>query len=539
MRKKLSVLIICLLFFSVQVFAQLHFPPRFLKIPEILLKERTTAPSASSHYGTFYVKAADGLPYFKTSAGVEHGLAMAVSVGDYLDLPEISEPGTPDATELRLWVQDFHGFSLYSYKDDGGMVRRVGDNVYIGVNNTGSTIPALTAVYAAGNDLDPLPAAVELAPAKADDAATMPCIGVTVEPILDGAYGRYMATGIIEGKAAEPVNTSAFSVGDTIYVSKDTAGAFTAVKPVYPNIPQEMGTILVDSATLGQALIVARAVGTGIIVGVDVPALAHTMASHSDDDTYNISTSGTAAMGATSIGGVTPVAGTKLLLPSENEPATPTLAFGDGNTGFYESADNTLRVAFAGVLKWEWAASKFYSRASYGPGLHGTTPTSTLPTVLADYNDLDTGIGAAAPSGAADQLSLIAGGVEGIRITEDTTIAIDLNGEVNSVSHYGTMQTATGDGTTTVDWGLGNIMYFTFGAQNDAFTFTPPANKGKVTLIIKQDGVGSRTIDWSGVTVLWPGNVEPTLTTTAAAVDIVTFIYDGSSWLGLFNGDFR
>jgi len=82
-------------------------------------------------------------------------------------------------------------------------------------------------------------------------------------------------------------------------------------------------------------------------------------------------------------------------------------------------------------------------------------------------------------------------------------------------------------------------MYFTFGAQNDAFTFTPPANKGKVTLIIKQDGVGSRTIDWSGVTVLWPGNVEPTLTTTAAAVDIVTFIYDGTSWLGLFNGDFR
>ena len=257
MRKKLSVLIICLLLFSVQVFAQLHLPPRFLKIPEILLKERATAPSASSHYGTIYVKESDGLPYFKTSAGVEHGMALAVSVGDYLDLPEISEPGTPDATELRLWVQDFHGFSLYSYKDDGGMVRRVGDNVYIGVNNTGSTIPANSAVYSVGNDLDPLPAAVELAPAKSDSATTMPCIGVTIEAIAAGAYGRYMTVGMIED-----VNTSAFSVNDTIYVSSATAGEFTATKPAYPNIPQEMGTIIVDHASQGAALIIARAVGT-------------------------------------------------------------------------------------------------------------------------------------------------------------------------------------------------------------------------------------------------------------------------------------
>ena len=257
MKKKLSILIICLLFFSVEAVAQLRLPSHFIKFTrEMLIKEMQTAPSATPHYGTFYVKSSDGLPYFKTSAGVEHSLALAVSIGNYLDLPEISEPGTPDSAELRLWVQDFHGFSLYSYKDDGGMVRRVGDNVYVGVNNTGSTIPANTAVYAAGNDIDPLPAAVELAPAKADSASTMPCIGVTVESIAAGAYGRYMTMGIIED-----VNTSAFSVGDTIYVSKDTAGEFTATKPAFPNIPQEMGTIIVDHASLGAAIIVARGVG--------------------------------------------------------------------------------------------------------------------------------------------------------------------------------------------------------------------------------------------------------------------------------------
>ena len=37
----------------------------------------------------------------------------------------------------------------------------------------------------------------------------------------------------------------------------------------------------------------------------------------------------------------------RLILPSVNNNAAPTLAFGDGNTGFYETSDNTLSVAIA------------------------------------------------------------------------------------------------------------------------------------------------------------------------------------------------
>ena len=83
-------------------------------------------------------------------------------------------------------------------------------------------------------------------------------------------------------------------------------------------------------------------------------------------------------------------------------------------------------------------------------------------------------------------------------------------------------------------------MYFTFGAMNEIIRFTAPDGSAVVRMIIKQDGVGSRTIDWSNIAnILWPGNVEPTLSTTAAYVDIVIFLYDGTSWFGLFNGDFR
>jgi len=112
--------------------------------------------------------------------------------------------------------------------------------------------------------------------------------------------------------------------------------------------------------------------------------------------------------------------------------------------------------------------------------------------------------------------------------------------EVNESLTFDAFQTATGDGDTTIDWGLGNHMYFTFGASNEIIRFTAPPGCAHLYIVIKQDGVGSRTIDWSNIAnIIWPGDVEPTLSTGVAAVDFIAFMYDGTSWIGLFNGDFR
>ena len=61
-------------------------------------------------------------------------------------------------------------------------------------------------------------------------------------------------------------------------------------------------------------------------------------------------------------------------------------------------------------------------------------------------------------------------------IVTDTTP--ELGGELDAGEHSigFTMQTATGDGTTTIDWKLGNHIDFTFGAFNEVFTFTAPSN---------------------------------------------------------------
>jgi len=40
---------------------------------------------------------------------------------------------------------------------------------------------------------------------------------------------------------------------------------------------------------------------------------------------------------------------------------------------------------------------------------------------------------------------------------------------------------------------------------------------------LKQDGTGSRTVTWFS-TIKWPGNVVPTLTTTAGKIDVFGFI---------------
>ena len=64
---------------------------------------------------------------------------------------------------------------------------------------------------------------------------------------------------------------------------------------------------------------------------------------------------------------------------------------------------------------------------------------------------------------------------------------------------------------------------------NATFTMSSFETGQSVTLIIKQDGTGSRTGTFTSVK--FPGGA-PTLTTTAAAIDVITIVYDGTDYLG-------
>ncbi len=106
-------------------------------------------------------------------------------------------------------------------------------------------------------------------------------------------------------------------------------------------------------------------------------------------------------------------AGRHLVLPLHNDATTPTLAFGDGNTGFYEESDNVIHWSIAGSAEGKFLNGGIGGISNYTGYMRTTVVSSSISPSFAFTADTDTGIGRA----AANQLSLIAGGVEGLRIT--------------------------------------------------------------------------------------------------------------------------
>ena len=53
-------------------------------------------------------------------------------------------------------------------------------------------------------------------------------------------------------------------------------------------------------------------------------------------------------------------------------------------------------------------------------------------------------------------------------------------------------------------------------------------------LTVKQDETGSRTLAY-GTAYKWPGSATPTLSTAASAIDILTFVSDGTNMYGTSN----
>lgn len=92
-------------------------------------------------------------------------------------------------------------------------------------------------------------------------------------------------------------------------------------------------------------------------------------------------------------------------------------------------------------------------------------------------------------------------------------------------------QTLT-DGAT-ISWNVssGSFATVTLGGNR---TLSNPSNivdGGSYLLIVKQDGTGSRTLSF-GSAYLFPDGVAPTMSTGVNAVDILSFVSDGTNMYG-------
>jgi hypothetical protein len=95
--------------------------------------------------------------------------------------------------------------------------------------------------------------------------------------------------------------------------------------------------------------------------------------------------------------------------------------------------------------------------------------------------------------------------------------------------------------TQAIDLEDGNVVTATLSVATTTFTFSNPIasdDSTSFTLILTQDGTGSRAVTWPA-SVDWAGGTAPTLTTTATTgVDILTFmtVNAGTTWYGFVAG---
>lgn len=98
--------------------------------------------------------------------------------------------------------------------------------------------------------------------------------------------------------------------------------------------------------------------------------------------------------------------------------------------------------------------------------------------------------------------------------------------ETITVANTGTAYTVANTAASILDLTL---------TGNCVLTYPAPSGGGQFTLFLKQDAAGSRTVTWPS-TVRWAGGAAPTLTATAGRTDVVTFLSDGTYWLGFVGG---
>ena len=90
--------------------------------------------------------------------------------------------------------------------------------------------------------------------------------------------------------------------------------------------------------------------------------------------------------------------------------------------------------------------------------------------------------------------------------------------------------TLTDQATVTRDASTQDVCKLTLGGNR---TLAAPTNNTTgqfISILVIQDGTGSRTLTWNAV-FEFASDTAPTLTTTASKGDVFVFRYNGSKWL--------
>ena len=210
------------------------------------------------------------------------------------------------------------------------------------------------------------------------------------------------------------------------------------------------------------------------------------------------------------------------------------LILGAGDTSIAESSSDVFNITVGGqsmlaVTEAGSAGSFEFTNCSTGIMISSGTPL---------YFDGGGLAGTHISESSADNLRFTVGGDTVLDLTEDTT-----GNKVNmgtSAAGFTQFEPTYNASDTNVNFNdYGNKAFVTFGSGNIAdMNLYFPDVSCNCTLLLKQDGVGSRLVnawktfdqaDGNESTVVWAGGSAPTLTTTANKLDIISFYWDNDN----------
>lgn len=195
-------------------------------------------------------------------------------------------------------------------------------------------------------------------------------------------------------------------------------------------------------------------------------------------------------------------------------------------TGIVTSTNRGTTIADAALTWAKIGTGKPTTLAGYG-----IADAITAAAAAAAYQPLDSDLTSfaakTAPAGA------VVGTTDTQTLSGKTLTAPTVTDYTESVVTIGTVTT-----TSTLSLASGTVQTATLTASTGCTFTMPAAVAGKsFVLLLKQaatTGLGTATF----TSVKWSGGTAPTITATAAKMDVLTFISDGTNWYGSFLQNF-
>lgn len=175
------------------------------------------------------------------TAGANVNLSGYIATPTYIDFN--NSVANPAYQEGRVFYDETQKALSY-YNEVDGVTVNLGQEMLVRVfNNTGADIFNGEVCYLSGG-ADDFPE-VELAQAD-NDATSQSTLGMATADIPDQTYGYICTSGLVHD-----LDTSAYTVGQPVYLSATVAGGLTDTLPLQPNYDIVVGYVTASDATVG------------------------------------------------------------------------------------------------------------------------------------------------------------------------------------------------------------------------------------------------------------------------------------------------